>query len=394
MVLTGMGESGSGVSNLVNKVCTRCILPSTFPRIEFDSEGVCSICRDFDRRWSKMSSTMLERRRHLQKICTQAKNKHKEFDALIPLSGGKDSVYVLYVARQELGLKCIAFTYDNGYLSQLAKNNIETACKKLGVEHIYYRLDPNLANRLYSIFLKKTGWFCPVCMRGIGMATSLLQNIYRAPLTIRGSSPMTELPLSREMFPTGPASLIKDVLNGEPISGECKRLCGNAGGNRRRQFGQLLFMLSKKTKLTSYATFNLSDYVDWNYEFIIDTLKKEVNWTFNKNSEHMDCMISPIQEYIHNQRFPGLEMKKLTLAKHVMAGLISRKDALQKLEAEQAKESPEDLIKLFLNNINMNREEFDKLVDMGPRHLQYNTNGSMSLRLANKIFSMRNTGSY
>ena len=70
------------IENSVSKVCTRCILPSTFPRIEFDSEGVCSVCRDYDRRWGKMSSTKLERRRILQKICRQAKNKHKEFDAL------------------------------------------------------------------------------------------------------------------------------------------------------------------------------------------------------------------------------------------------------------------------------------------------------------------------
>ena len=209
-----------------------------------------------------MRLTKIERQRILEKICRQAKNKHKEFDALIPISGGKDSTYVLYMAKQELGLKCLAFTYDNGYLSQHAKNNIDNACKKLGVEHIYYRLDPNLANKLYSLFLKKTGWFCPVCMRGIGMATFLLQNLYRAPLTIRGSSAMTELPLSREMYPTGPASLIRSVLDGESISNECRRLCEHAIGDKRRQFGQLLFLLSKKTKLTSYATFDLADYLE------------------------------------------------------------------------------------------------------------------------------------
>jgi hypothetical protein len=341
-----------------------------------------------------MRLTKIERQRILEKICRQAKNKHKEFDALIPISGGKDSTYVLYMAKQELGLKCLAFTYDNGYLSQHAKNNVDNACKKLGVEHIYYRLDPNLANKLYSLFLKKTGWFCPVCMRGIGMATFLLQNLYRAPLTIRGSSAMTELPLSREMYPTGPASLIRSVLDGESISNECRRLCKHAIGDKRRQFGQLLFLLSKKTKLTSFATFDLADYLEWNYEHIYDTIKKELDWISDKNSEHMDCIISPIQEYIHNRRFPGLEMKKLTLARYVMAGLISREEALQKLENEQNEKCPEDLLKMFLNNIGMNREDFDKLVERGPRHLQYNTKGTMAQRLANKIFSVRTTGSY
>lgn len=341
-----------------------------------------------------MSSTKLQRQRILQKVCRQAKSKHKEFDALIPLSGGKDSTYVLYMAQQELGLKCLAFTYNNGYLSQHAKNNIDAVCKKLGVEHIYYSLDPSLANKLYSLFLRKTGWFCPACMRGIGMTTSLLQKIYRAPLTIRGSSPQTELPLSREMFPNAPVSLIRDVLDGEPISSECRRLCGNVGGDKRRQFGQLLFQLSNKTKLFSYATFNLAEYLDWNYDLILDTIKEELNWTSDRNYEHMDCMISPIQEYIHNRRFPGMEMKKLTLAKHIMAGLISREEALKKLENEQDKECPEDLIKLFLNNIDMDRGEFDKLVDAGPRLLQYSTKDTLPVRLASKVFSMRKTGDF
>ena len=66
-------------------------------------------------------------------------------------------------------------------------------------------------------------------------------------------------------------------------------------------------------------------------------------------------------------------MNKLTLARHVMAGLISREDVLQKFKNELDEKCPEDLLKMFLNNIGMNREDFDNFVEMGSRHLKYDT---------------------
>jgi hypothetical protein len=196
------------------------------------------------------------------------------------------------------------------------------------------------------------------------------------------------------MFPTGPASLIRDVVTGEPIMAECRRFYEITGSSKRRQFGQLLFLLSKKRRLTSYATFNLAEYIDWNYDIMNDTIRKELSWSAPSDSEHMDCMISPIQKYIHNRRFPGLEMKKLTLARHVMSGRIKREEALLELKEKHDEKYPEAIMNLFLNNIGMSRKEFDMYIDMGPRHLQYDLKPPLPMRLASKLFLIRNAGSY
>jgi 3'-phosphoadenosine 5'-phosphosulfate sulfotransferase (PAPS reductase)/FAD synthetase len=118
------------------QVCTLCVLSTSFPRLTFDNQGGCSICREYDRWTREWKSKLPEQKKILDKICARAKNRHKEFDALIPFSGGKDSSYVLYVAKKELGLNCLAYTADNGYLSEYAKKNIDKACKNLGVEHV------------------------------------------------------------------------------------------------------------------------------------------------------------------------------------------------------------------------------------------------------------------
>ena len=373
--------------------CTRCLLNSSFPRINFDGKGVCSICREYDQWSEKWRSTELERKKILQRLCKQAKGKHKEFDALVPLSGGKDSTYVLYLAQQELGLNCLTYTLDIGYLSEYAKDNINKICKKLGVEHIYYRLNPELTNKLFALFIKKTGWFCSVCMRAIQMSTFRIAEMYRVPLIIKGTSFRTELPLAREMFQGGDPDHVRSVLKDEEIAHKCGRLVSR-GASIQRKIGFMLFLLSGKKRLISYAYTNLPDYVDWDYNIIYDTLRNELNWTAPPENEHMDCIIHPIQRYIHDRRFPDLSLRKLTLARLVMAGFMTKNEALSKLEDEPREQCQKRIMDLFLKNIQMPKEEFDHYVDMGPRHLQYHPEPSLALRMAKKIFSFRDAGDY
>jgi len=367
------------------------VLTSSFPRISFDKNGVCSVCREYDRWQKRWNLQKHEKKKALEKICKQAKKKRRKYDALIPLSGGKDSTYVLFVAHQKLGLKCLAYTLDIGYLSNHAKTNIEKACNKLGIDHIYYRFDPELINKLFALFIKKTGWFCSVCMRAIQVSTFEIAEKYRIPLIIKGTSLGTEPPLTREMFQGGDPAHISSVLKGEVLAQKCKKFCSR-GSSIQREIGQLLFWLFGQKRLFSYAYFNLADYMEWNYNTIYTTIKRELGWTSPSESEHMDCIIHPIQKYIHNRRFPELEMRRLILARLVMAGLITRQEALRKLE-EPDEQCPETVMNMFLKNISMTREEFDHYVDMGPRHLQY-PRESLMLRIIKKLFNIKDAGTY
>ena len=351
------------------RICTRCVLTDSFPRISFGEEGVCSVCRRHEQQWAEWKLSLPERRKVLQRICDDARRKHKDFDALVPLSGGKDSMYVLYKAVKELGLHCLAYTLDNGYLSEHARKNAERACKRLGVEHISYCLDPDLINRVYALFIRKTGYFCSVCMRAISMASLRVADMYHVPLVLRGTSLRTELPLSPEMFQYGSMSHVQNVLSGEPIAAECKRLLYD--GNLRRKIGHLFFLLSGKKSLRFYAWLNLADYIEWDYDSILLTISKELGWQAPPDrTEHMDCVIQPVAKYLHNRRFPGAEQRRLTLARLVMAGDILREEALRRLE-EPEEQCPESVMCMFLQNLGMSREEFDRYVDMGPRHLQF-----------------------
>ena len=84
------------------QVCTRCVLPSTFPGISFDEEGVCNHCRKYEA-FDYSDETKLEHRLKFLKLASTLKRTDDGLDGLIALSGGKDSTYTMYVERKYTG---------------------------------------------------------------------------------------------------------------------------------------------------------------------------------------------------------------------------------------------------------------------------------------------------
>lgn len=117
--------------------CVRCVMDTTDPDIEFDSEGVCSHCRSYDANFRDIvtAASAGERLSELTAIVDQIKadGKKSEYDCIIGVSGGVDSSYVLLKAK-ELGLRPLAVHFDSGWNSELAVNNIENITSKLGFD--------------------------------------------------------------------------------------------------------------------------------------------------------------------------------------------------------------------------------------------------------------------
>ena len=114
--------------------CTKCILPKSFPGINFNSEGVCNKCLTHE-------SARLEDKQVLIDEVAKFRSNDGSPDCLVGLSGGRDSCYGLHVIKEELGLNPIAYTYDWGLVTDLARRNISRMCGKLGVEHILVSAD-------------------------------------------------------------------------------------------------------------------------------------------------------------------------------------------------------------------------------------------------------------
>ncbi len=117
-------------------ICTRCVMDSTDPGIQFNEEGVCDHCRDFETKvkpnWHTDDYGRAELNKMLAKIKSDGKN--KEFDCILGISGGVDSSYMLHLAVKEFGLRPLVFHVDGGWNSELAVHNINVMIDKLGVD--------------------------------------------------------------------------------------------------------------------------------------------------------------------------------------------------------------------------------------------------------------------
>jgi len=115
--------------------CTKCLLPETFPFIEYDGNGVCNYCNNYK------PQTNIQSLDNLKALVEPYRRKDNKPDCIVPFSGGRDSTYSLHIVKKELGLNPIAFTYDWGLVTDLARRNIARVCGKLGVENIIVSAD-------------------------------------------------------------------------------------------------------------------------------------------------------------------------------------------------------------------------------------------------------------
>ena len=87
------------------------------------------------------------------------------YDAIIGASGGLDSTYVIYLAKQVMGLNPLVVKYRNGFGHPLADQNLTSACAALGVDLVMVPPNPLERQYLYHSIkaLRNLGIFFSSC---------------------------------------------------------------------------------------------------------------------------------------------------------------------------------------------------------------------------------------
>ena len=111
-------------------------MDTTDSRIVFDDKGVCDHCNTFYKQvlpnWHTDETGLRELNVEVEKIKRDGVG--RDFDCIIGMSGGIDSSYLTYIAKEQLGLRPLVFHVDAGWNSQVAVNNIERLVDKLGLD--------------------------------------------------------------------------------------------------------------------------------------------------------------------------------------------------------------------------------------------------------------------
>jgi amino acid adenylation domain-containing protein len=144
--------------------CVKCGISSTYPNTTFNEEQVCNHCVDFEK-YRNVTDEYFSDTSHLQHIIdTIKKENHPKYDCIVSLSGGKDSTYALCKIR-EMGARIFAFTLDNGYISDRAKDNIARVVASLGVDHRYMTTEH--MNEIFVDSLQRHSDVCNGCFKTI-----------------------------------------------------------------------------------------------------------------------------------------------------------------------------------------------------------------------------------
>jgi hypothetical protein len=345
------------------KRCTRCLIPTSLPSVKTDRDGVCQFCRRIDA-LRKQSKTRADKtQQEFERIVEKVKGRAKPYDCLIPLSGGKDSTYVLYLCDRVYDLRCLCVTFDNGYLSDHARKNIDNAIAATNADHIYYKANPNVLHELYGLFLKKTGNLCPACMRGIEVATQIAYEKYRPPLVIYGGGrKVTYVGLYPELFQGGDVRFFRNVIKGESVRARARAFLAPWTSRQvSKGVRELLKLFRLQDAMVGSYTYyvNIYDYIDASFEKIRQTLEREMGWKSPEGSfEHMDCQLHYIPAYIHTLKFPELTPTTLYNSHQVRLGLMTRDEALQIEEANLRNRQEPRGLEMFLADTGVSREEF------------------------------------
>jgi N-acetyl sugar amidotransferase len=356
--------------------CTKCILPLSLPKVKVGNSTECSFCATYTGPIADADKKVWEKKEaQLKKILNNVKSKGK-YDCIVPISGGKDSTFVLYYAVKVLKLRPLAFNYDNGFRSKEAVQNIERAVDKLGVDLIVYRPNQQFMLKLFKTFLQKAGEFCSPCNMLIGASMKqiakqrgikyiLTGNVSRISTSLEGMSPVRYydrvyyLNVVKGVFPY---KEVKYAIEEPYLIKGIKRLFGQGQQN-----------------------INVLNYLPVTREEIIETLEKELDWEQPEGElQHGDCLLDHLKDYVLHHKW-GCSETTVLYSHFVRNGLVSRDEALKRIEVEE-RNTPGIYLNTFLARMNMSEEDFYKALKNNFWDVP-NISQSRIFRLARKIFS-------
>jgi hypothetical protein len=306
------------------------------PFISFDTEGVCSYCSDYNR-ISHLGIAELE------KVIAPFRKGAGNIDCIVGISGGRDSTYGLHYINNELKLNPIAYTYDWGMITDLARRNISRICGKLGVEHILVSADITV-KRSYirsnvSAWLKKPSLgMIPLFMAGDKQYFYYLNRLKKQN-SVRLAF-LCENLLERTDFKTGFSGIYQGRIDKDrayTLSLENKvkialYYMGQYLLNPRYFNYSLLDTLSAYFSyyLMEREYYNIYRFIPWNEQEIIRTLRNEYDWELapdTKSTWRIGDGTASFYNYIY-YTVAGFSEIDTFRSNQIREGMLNRNEAL------------------------------------------------------------------
>lgn len=354
-----------GRCELNYRICSKCVMDTSDPNIEFYEDGSCNHCRSAGIKLEQSVQSLDLKAREL--LLEERLNEIKrigvksQYDCIIGLSGGVDSTYVAYLCKS-FGLRPLAVHLDNGWNSELAVKNIENICKGLSIDLETVVLDWDEFKSIQLAFL-------------------------------RASTPDSEIPsdhaIVASLYGIAKKYGIKTIIAGYNVATESilplewsqghfdwkyiKSICRLMGGGKIKSFPHfgLIPLLRFTVGLDLYRgikLFNILDYIIFDKENAKILITEKLNWN-NYGRKHGESTYTRVfQEMILPLKF-GYDKRRAHFSSMIVAGQMTRSDALQSLEEPlyATQDAIDSDVDYLCAKFDISHEEFNKIMNSAPK---------------------------
>ena len=343
------------------KRCKKCILPETMPFISFDYDGICNYCNNYIK-IEYLGKDALEN--YVDKYRDNNKS-----NVIVPFSGGRDSSYGIHFLKTELGMDPLAYTYDWGMVTDLARRNIARICGELGIEHILVSADirkkrANIKKNVLAWLKKPSLGMIPLFMAGDKQFFYYVnkvkqQNGIDMDIWMGNQHEKTDFKYG---FSNINRKKIKNVQHSLLISEEIKMLLyygwnfiSNPNYINSSLFDTLFAFYSYYKLPHNYLL--LFNYIHWDEEEINSTLINEYGWETSPDTNstwRIGDGTASFYNYIY-YTVAGFSENDTFRSNQIREEEINREDALTKVEEEN--QPRWDSIKWYCDTIGIEFED-------------------------------------
>jgi N-acetyl sugar amidotransferase len=314
------------------QICNNCIMDTSDSSIDFDDNGHCVYCNNFYStilpHWNYGEGGQTKLHKVIEKIKLDGLN--KDFDCIIGISGGLDSSYLAYFAKEELGLRPLLFHVDAGWNTDKAVGNIEKLVDGLGLDLYTEVIDWEEMKDLQVSFLKSQ-----IPHQDIPQDTAFFSTLYK---------------FARE-------NKIKYVLTGGNFSTECIRepeewgaypgidrtlihdIHSKFGSSQLKTFPIIDVFVSKiyYKYILGMQVFKPLDLISYIKKDAEIELQKKFGWESFQHKHHESRFTRFFEDYWLPRKF-GFDRRRAHFSSLILTDQLSRKEALIRIKTPELDE--------------------------------------------------------
>ncbi len=343
--------------------CSNCCLPETSDGLKFDDQGVCNVCNQ-----NKVKTEVInweERGEMLKEICDKVRGKHT-YDCIVPFSGGKDSTYTVWYLVEKCNLKPLVVSFDHGFYRPLHLENRARTLKKLGVDFVTFKVNPDVTRELMLESLKRKGDFCWHCHCGVYVYPVQMALRYKIPLIFWGQ-PDAEY---------GSYGYSYEEI--QKVDEKQFNRFINLGITAEDMVGMVpdwitlkdldIFRYPAKDKLRELGliSIHLGSYIPWNTRHLSNVIRENLDWQFTAVEgipeeygwEKVECMFTGIRDYLKFMK-RGFGRTTHLASIDIREGVKTRDEGVKLIQEYDGKRPAS--LDVFLELIGITEDEFNEI---------------------------------